>query len=247
MKKYILGIVIMISLFSCDTKEKENVALQSKVDSLSYQLNVSKESEAKLNEVGILIDSIDASRKALQIKMIEGSSYADYVGRLREINTYVQQTEAKLASLEKSSKAGSKASAASIRRLKADLAQRSEELVALQLQLVEARNDNMALWVKLNQKDSILWMKDQVIKVKESDIASLEKLSNDTNAENKVTVANMYYNQASTLETVANRTQFAPRKKKAARQEALELYRLSLSLGKSEAQVRITELEKQLS
>jgi hypothetical protein len=49
MKKYILGIVVMISLFSCDTKEKENVALQSKVDSLSYQLNVSKESEAKLN------------------------------------------------------------------------------------------------------------------------------------------------------------------------------------------------------
>jgi alanyl-tRNA synthetase len=247
MKKLILGIVVTISFFSCDTKEKENVALQSKVDSLSYQLNVSKESEVKLNEVGILIDSIDASRKALQIKMIEGSSYADYVGRLREINTYVQQTEAKLASLEKSSKAGSKASAASIRRLKADLAQRSEEIVALQLQLVEARNDNMALWVKLNQKDSILWMKDQVIKVNESDIASLEKMFSDTKAENKVTVANMYYNQASTLETVANRTQFAPRKKKAARQEALELYRLALTMGKMEAQVRITELEKQLS
>lgn len=247
MKKYILGIVVMVSLFSCDTKEKENVALQSKVDSLSYQLNVSKESEAKLNEVGILIDSIDASRKALQIKMIEGSSYADYVSRLREINTYVQQTEAKLASLEKSSAKVSKASAASIRRLKADLAQRSEEIVALQLQLVEARNDNMALWVKLNQKDSILWMKDQVIKLNESDIASLEKLVNDTQVENKITVANLYYNQAAALETVAKRTQFAPRKKKAARQEALELYRLSLSLGKSEAQVRITELEKQLS
>ncbi len=245
MKKYILGLVVMVSLFSCDTKEKE--ALQSKVDSLSYQLNVSKEAEAKLNEVGILIDSIDASRKALQLRMIEGSSYADYVGRLREINTYVQQTEAKLAALEKSSKKSSKASAASIRRLKADLAQRSEEIVALQLQLAEARNDNMALWVRLNQKDSILWMKDQVIKLNENDIASLEKLFNDTQAENKVAVANLYYDQASALETVAKRTQFAPRKKKAARQEALELYKLSLSLGKQEAQVRITELEKQLS
>jgi hypothetical protein len=105
----------------------------------------------------------------------------------------------------------------------------------------------MALWVKLNQKDSVLWMKDQVIKLNESDIASLEKLVNDTQVENKITVANLYYNQAAALETVAKRTQFAPRKKKAARQEALELYRLSLSLGKSEAQVRITELEKQLS
>lgn len=237
----------MVSLFSCDTKEKENVALQSKVDSLSNQLNVSKESEAKLNEVGILIDSIDASRKALQLKMVEGSSYADYVKRLREVNTYVQQTEAKLASLEKSSKATSKISSASIRRLKADLAQRSEEIIALQLELVEERDSNMALWLKSNQKDSILWMKDQVIKLKESDIASLEKVAADTKAENKVTVANLYYNQASTLEAVANRTQFAPRKKKAARQEALELYRLALSMGKLESQIRITELEKQLS
>jgi hypothetical protein len=115
------------------------------------------------------------------------------------------------------------------------------------LQLAETRNDNMALWVKLNEKDSILWMKDQVIKLNKEDIAMLEQVFTDTKAENKVTVANLYYNQASTLETVANRTQFAPRKKKAARQEALELYRLSLSMGKLEAQVRINELEKQLS
>ena len=131
--------------------------------------------------------------------------------------------------------------------MKADLAKRSEEIVALQLQLANARNDNMALWVRLNEKDSILWMKDQVIKVNEQDIASLEKFFNDTQVENKITVANLYYDQAKALETVAQRTQFAPRKKKAARQEALELYRLSLSLGKSEAQVRINELEKQLS
>lgn len=236
---------MMVALFSCDTKEKE--ALQSKVDSLNTQLFASKQLEANMNEVGILIDSIDASRKALQLKMIEGSSYADYVGHLREINTYVQQTEAKLAALEKSSKKSSKASAASIRRLKADLAKRSEEIVALQLQLAEARNDNMALWVRLNEKDSILWMKDQIIKLNENEIVSLEKLMNETQEENKVTVANLYYSQASALETVANRTQFAPSKKKAARREALELYKLSLSLGKIEAQVRIIELEKQLS
>jgi len=246
MKKYILGIVIMVALSSCGSKAKEE-ALQARVDSLKVQLHASKEVEANMNEIGVLIDSIDASRKVLQLKMLEGSSYADYVARLRDINIYVKETEVKLASLEKSSNKASKASKASIRRLKADLAQRSEEIVALQLQLANARNDNMALWVRLNEKDSILWMKDQVIKVNEQDIASLEKFFNDTQEENKVTVANLYYDQAKTLETVANRTQFAPRKKKAARQEALALYRLSLSLGKTEAQVRINELEKQLS
>ena len=246
MKKYILGIVIMVALSSCGSKVKEE-ALQVTVDSLKVQLHASKEVEANMNEIGVLIDSIDASRKVLQLKMLEGNSYADYVVRLRDINTYVQKTEAKLASLEKSSNSASKASKASIRRLKADLAKRSEEIVALQLQLANARNDNMALWVRLNEKDSILWMKDQVIKVNEQDIASLEKFFNDTQVENKITVANLYYDQAKALETVAQRTQFAPRKKKAARQEALELYRLSLSLGKLEAQARINELEKQLS
>lgn len=247
MKKFILGIVVMVSLFSCDTKEKENVALQSKVDSLSYQLNVSKEAEAKLNEVGVLIDSIDASRKVLQLKMIEGSSYANYVDRLKVINAYVQETEAKITALEKSSKKSSKATAASIRRLKADLAKRSEELVALQLELAQSRDESMALWVRINEKDSVLWMKDQVIKVNESDIATLVKQSEDTQEKNKVTVANLYFKQGSALETVANRTQFAPRKKRAARLEALELYRLSFAMGNTEAQVRITELEKQLS
>ena len=244
MKKYIV-VFMMVVLFGCDTKEK--AALQHTVDSLSIQLNNSKQLEAEMNEVGILIDSIDASRKALQIRMIEGSSYADYVGRLKSINIYVKETEDKLSALQKSSNNSSKASASAIRRLKADLAKRTEEIVELQLQLATARNDNMALWVRLNEKDSILWMKDQVIKVKESDIVLLEKMVNDTQAENKIQVANLYYKQAEALEMAADRTQFAPRKRKAAREEALELYKLSLSLGNSDAVVKINELEKKLS
>ena len=245
MKRYILGMVIMVTLFSCDTKEKQ--ALQKKVDSLNLQLNASKQVEESMNEVGVLLDSIDASRKSLQVRLIEGSSYADYVTRLRNINTYIQQTEAKLTALEKSNTKSSKASARAIRRFKADLEKQSKEIVDLQLQLALMRNENMMLWTKVNQKDSLLSINDQVIKMNESDIASLEKLVNDTQAENKVTVANLYFAQAEALETAANRTHFAPRKKKETRREALELYKLSLSLGKAEAQTKITELEKKLS
>lgn len=247
MKKYLLSLVILVSLFSCDTKEKERVALQQKVDSLSVQLVAGREAEESMNEVSVLIDSIDASRNSLQIKMIEGSSYSDYVARLRTINTYVQQTEAKLDALEKSSKNNSKASSRSIRRLKADLEKRTQEIVALQLQLANARDENMALWVKINSKDSLLSMQDQIIKVKESDITSLEKLFNDTQLENKSNVANLYYAQAQALEMAAKRTQFAPRKKKETRREALELYKIALSLGKTESQQKIDELEKIIS
>lgn len=245
MKKYILGLAIVVALFSCDTKEK--AILQHKVDSLSVQLTASQEIEKSMNEVGVLIDSIDASRNSLQIKMIEGNNYANYVSRLNDINAYVKQTEKKLDDLEKSNKNNSKASASTIRRMKADLEKRSEEIVELQLQVAKLRDENLAVWVKVNEKDSILAMKDQMIKLNESDIASLEKLMSDTQAENKTTVANLYFAQAEALETAANRTQFAPRKKKEARQEALELYKLSLSMGNNEAQVRITELEKKLS
>jgi hypothetical protein len=245
MKQSLLGIIILITLFSCDTKEKET--MQFKIDSLNTQLVASRQVEESMNEVGILIDSIDASRKSLHIKMAEGSSYADHVTRLQAINTYVRQTEAKLNELEKSSRNNSKASARAIRGYKADLQKQAAELIELQLKLATEKDQNTMLWAKLNEKDSILSMKDQVIKINESDLASLEKLINDTQDENRTAVSNLYYSQAQALEMAANRTQFAPRRKRETRREALELYKLSLSLGNIDAQKKIDELEKKLS
>jgi hypothetical protein len=48
------------------------------------------------------------------------------------------------------------------------------------------------------------------------------------------------------VEETANRTKLAPKKKKASYEEAIQLYKKSLSLGKKEAQARITELEKKI-
>ncbi len=244
MKNYLLGAVIIVTLFSCDSKEK---ALQTKVDSLSIELNRSKEVEANMNEVAILIDSIDASRQSLQTQMIEGSTYGDYVKRLQDINAYVKETERKLAELESSSQNTSRQSAASIRRLKADLESRSKEILELEMKLAKASEENLALWIQVNEKDSLLSVRDQMIKMNESDIISMEKLVNDTQNERKETVANLYYAQAEALELAAKRTKLAPRKKKDTKREALELYKLSYSLGKEEAQSKIETLEKDLS
>lgn len=251
MKKGIYGLAIILALISimsligCESKEK--VALKQKVDSLSVELVASKEVASSINEMGVLIDSIDASRKSLQIKMIEGDNYADYVGRLKDINLHVKKAEAQLKTLEEANKHSSKVSASSIRRLKADLDKRTQEIIELQLQIANLSDTNRAQWVKLNQKDSILSTKNQIIKLNESDIAKLEKLISETNEKSKQTVANLYFAQASALEEAADRTQFAPKKKKETRREALELYKLSLSLGNKDAQARINELEKQLA
>jgi hypothetical protein len=245
MKKYILGLAVLVALSGCGTKEK--VAMQSKIDSLTVQLTASRDAEKDMNEVGVLIDSIDASRKSLQMKMIEGNTYSDYITRLREINVYVKQTEEKLERLEKSGKNTSKASASSIRRLKADLEKRTLEITELQLQIAQLRDENLAVWTKVNQKDSILSMRDQMITLNEEEIASLEKVFTETQAETRTTVSNLYFAQAAALEKAANRTQFAPRKKKETRREAIELYKLSRSMGNTDAQGRIDELEKKIS
>ena len=52
--------------------------------------------------------------------------------------------------------------------------------------------------------------------------------------------------RAQAIETAAERTRLAPRKKKETIKEALDLYKKALSLGKNEAQAKITELEDRL-
>ncbi|NOT76318.1 MAG: hypothetical protein HOP08_15425 [Cyclobacteriaceae bacterium] len=238
------GVVIATLLSSCDSKEKAQ--LHNKVDSLTVELNQRKEVEKTMTEVGSLLDSIDANRHALRTKMIEGTSYAEYVSRLKDINNHISATQKKIDELQKTADKN-RVTAGTIKRLKADLASRSEEITALQLEIVTMRDQNANLWAKVNSKDSLLSIKDEVIKVKESDVASLEGLVTDINEQNRNKVASMYYAQAQALETAAERTKFAPRKKKETRREALELYRLSLSMGNTEAQARIDALEKELS
>ena len=79
-----------------------------------------------------------------------------------------------------------------------------------------------------------------------AEVYSLQALVSDIYEQNRIKVAGLYFAQASALETAADRTKFAPRKKKATRREALELYRLSYSLGNGDAAAKIAELEKKI-
>ena len=245
MKTYILGVSLVALLFSCDTKEKAR--LQSKVDSLNVALSESKKVESTMNEVGAMIDSIDANRQALRTQIVEGTSYADYVTRLKDINMHLRATQKKIDDLEKSSKNQSSASYATIKRLKNDLELRSKEVVSLQMDIAKLRDDNKSLTSNVERQDSMLLSKEEVIKLREGDVASLQGLIKDTNEQNKIKVGNLYFAQAQALETAAERTKFAPKKKKETRREALELFKLSQSLGNTDAQSHIDKLEKDLS
>jgi hypothetical protein len=241
----ILGLCVAAALFSCDKKEKAH--LQRKVDSLSAELQASKQTEQTMNDVGVLIDSIDASRRALRSQMVEGTSYSDYVNRLKDINKHIQDTEKRITEMEQSAKKDKGVSRSALKKLRADLEARSQELMALQVEIEKMRDENKQLTTHVTQRDSTIGSRDEVIKLREQDVQQLESLVKDINEQTKIKVANLYYAQAQALETAASRTHFAPRKKKETKREALELYKLSYSLGKAEAQTRINELEKDLS
>jgi hypothetical protein len=106
------------------------------------------------------------------------------------------------------------------------------------------RTENQQLAMTVSQRDSSLVEREGVIKMREQDVANLENKVVEINAQANKTQADMYFAQAAALETAAQRTKFAPKKKKETQREALELYKLSLSLGKTEAQTKIDELEK---
>jgi hypothetical protein len=244
-KKVLLGLSVTILIFSCNTKEKTR--LQSKVDSLSTELKVSQEIAVQMNEVEVLIDSIDASRHLLRVNVVEGTSYENYAKRLNSINQYVKDTQLRISSLEEKSKASTRGMSSTIKRLKKDLEIRTKELEALQLEVSKLRSENKMMAEAIAKKDSTLLAKEGVIKVREADIASLETKMRLTNDENKASTADLYFVQALVWEKVAERTHFAPRKKKQARREALDLYKIAWSLGRQDAQEKIKKLEDDLS
>lgn len=242
--KLILVLFTVGLLWSCDTKEKQE--LLSKVDSLQVELKSSLQTTFALQEIGVLIDSIDASRQLLRTNVVEGTSYTDYKSRLSEINQHIKDTHQKIEELEKSLKGTAANYSSTIRRLKADLKLSTEQLTALKGEVDKMRNENETLMLTVNQKEQSIAEQKEIVQMKEQDIASLEAKVQEVNQLSKNSKAELYFAQAQALETAAERTKFAPKKKKETQREALELYKVSLSLGYLEAQTRIMELEKEL-
>jgi hypothetical protein len=244
-KNLILGLPLAaILLTSCENKEAKK--LQTQVDSLRTELQVSQQTAQQLEEVGTLIDSIDASRQLLRADVVEGTSYKDYKNRLVSINSHIKDTQAKIAELESKVKKNG-ATLATIKRMRADLELSKQQIAALQQEVERVQGENVALSRKVTERDSMLTVNNETIKLREQDVANLETKVEEVNTASKQSQADLYFAQAAALETAAERTKFAPRKKKETRREALELYKLSLSLGKQEAQKKIDDLEKELS
>ncbi|HYF68543.1 MAG TPA: hypothetical protein VD884_10420 [Ohtaekwangia sp.] len=247
LKKLVLCLPVAALLFGCDTKEKDQ--LQSKVDSLQTQLEESQRMAQTLTEVGVLMDSIDASRQLLRVNMVEGTTYDDYKERMNDINNYVKDTQQKISEMEKSlskSKANASAFSSTIKKLKADLANKTNEIIALQEQVDKYRNENMNLVSTVSMQEAELVDKQAEIETKTQELALIEARIQELMIQSKMSEADAYYARAQAIEEAANRTKLAPKKKKETLREAVELYKKALSMGKEEAQAKIDELEQRI-
>ncbi len=242
-RKFILGLAFAGILLGCN--KKKEVALQQEIDSLRTELQESRQTAQTLQEVGAMIDSIDASRQLLRTDMVEGASYQDYKNRLASIREYVKESQAKIEALEKRANQN-RTYANTIRRLKADLEETTAKLAKMEEEMQTVRAENQTLARNVSSRDSIIILNEIALREREANLAALDSQIQELNVESKTFAAESYFQQAQALEEAAKRTQFAPRKKKRTQQEALDLYRKAMEMGKNEAQAKVEELEKDL-
>ncbi len=245
----LLIIAVIGSLFvGCNGTE--NARLKSQLDSLQNELQVSQQMSQTLQEVGTLMDSIDANRQLLRVNVIEGTTYSNYTTRMKDLNNYVKETQGKISNLEKSlkkSKANANAFAATVKKLKADLEKKNTEIMELQqrVQDLGIQNENMKITIDLQEAE--LNDKQAQIDAKQQELSLIEARIQELMIQSKVSEADSYFARAQAVEEAANRTKLAPRKKKDTLKEALELYKKAQSLGNDKAQAKIDELEKRIN
>jgi chromosome segregation ATPase len=236
-------------LASCDYKTKKEQALEAEADSLRNELAVNQQMTGILLQVGAIIDSIDASRDLVRTDLLEGNGASNYVARLADIQQYIDDSQRRMEELERSLKK-SKASAgqfqATIKQLKKDLEARSAEVRELTAAVARYQDENATLTSQVALQGAELSDKMELLTARQNEVAKLQADVNQLIEQSRFDLAEAYYRQAQALEEAARRTKLAPRKKKSTQKEALELYRLALLTGKSEAKEKVEKLEKEI-
>ena len=246
-QKLLYLVLLPAFLIACGSSDKE--ALQTEVDSLRSELEKSYKTTETLAEVGALLDSIDITRQLLRVNLVEGTPYDHYSGRMKDLQQYIVATEERLERLEQSlqsSRARERAFANTVQQLKSELQARGKEMAFLQEQVDKFRNENENLIITVNLQDAEIADKQDQIEARSQELALIEARVQELMIHSKMSEGDAYYMRAMAIETAADRTKLAPRKKRETLREALELYKKALSLGKTEARAKINQLEERL-
>lgn len=244
----VLFVLAFITLVSCVSQE-EHAQVKNALDSIQFELDAAQKAVGTLEEVGALMDSVDAARNQLSVDMEMGTNYDDYRTRMQNIKDYISQTEAKLDQLQldlEKSDANRAAYARTVKKLKQDLANRGKEVTELQTQVETYKVENQDLITTLDLKNSELEDKTAEIERKKEELSLIEARIQELMTSAKVSEADAFFARAVAIEEAANRTKLAPKKKKETYKEAIDLYKEAVALGHSSAQEKIDALSKKI-
>ncbi len=247
--KIVSPLTLIIFLFMAGCNSKEISKLQTENDSLRNELDSQYTVLTSLKDVRGLLDSIDASRSSLRADLHEGTSYEEFLTRLKDINQFVKMSEEKISVIQKSLKSSNHEVSAYLMlvdALKNEVQLRVDEIMKLEEGVIKYTEENKGLMEKVKVKESEVNDINIRISTKQQELFLLEAKIVDMVKSFKVTEADAYYARGRAVEEAANRTKLAPIKKRETYKEALELYKRSLSLGKEEAKADIANLEKKI-
>lgn len=237
-----LTAIVWIMLAACQSSDRqENDKLERQLDSVNQELVETRQELMDSNQVKALLDSIDASRKITNSNVGDEPDGKNNIVRLNDINEYVKDINMKMDQMEKSIRYVN-TMAASILALRADIEARTQKIAKLEAEAKKQKTPNANNSRLVQGKDSTLAA---FIKNCQQDIAVLQRTMEEVHAKNNLATAEIYYKQAETLSAMAQNVSTAT-KRKLVKREALEMYKISYSLGKKEAQSKISELERDI-
>ncbi len=248
MKNVLVLLAVLTVLAGCDQKVSKqdlmaaNEQLTSKIDSLQSALSTNAYTVNLIDQIGQYMDSIDANRNWIKLNLEEGLAEEDYIGRMKQLNQYVQKAEWTIAELEKSKSAYG----AQLSRLKAQLGLKDQEIVSLQESIAQYQIQNSKLQDMLVMTETDLLAANLDLEDARKDLKYSEVRISELTAKVQLTEAESYYARGEGMEALAKRIQFAPRKKKQALLDAVDLYNQSLALGYAPAGQRVDEVKAQL-
>ncbi|MDF9798708.1 chromosome segregation ATPase [Catalinimonas alkaloidigena] len=244
----LVGVMLLIStLFGCGAKQ-EKEQLQAQLDSLQLELIHSQQAARMLEEVGVLMDSIDAARQYMAINLETGPTDS-YIQRMESIQGYILETQERIAELEKSlqtSQSVSQTYAANIKKLKKEITAKNEEVTALQVQVEGLEADNASLVMTVAVREEEIVRKTEEIMAQNEELANAEAHIKAMILQQQISQADAYFARGEAVEEVAKRTQLARKKKQASYQEALLLYEKAYALGRTDAKRKVETLKEKI-
>ncbi|MEN7549631.1 hypothetical protein AAG747_17030 [Rapidithrix thailandica] len=241
--------ILFLFVTACGLKQ-ENEQLKTEVAELKQQMEetekVNETLGKQMDEVAVLLDSIEASEAMIDISLEKGTTFADYDTRLHAISRYMEETRLKIQELENTldkSKGQNKMYARLVSTLKSELAEKELKIKTLNEQITTYKKENEALMKTVDLQNEELEARDQELMLKKQELEELDVKVKGMLAEAKKAEADALYAQAQTQEEVAKRTKFAPKKKKREYKAAYDLYQKAFEAGRTDAYEKMEELK----